>query len=213
MAANNNLIRWEGADIMRQNVDLLIDQFMDQYGFTSVTDLSQNTFTACLMYIKQNYFCYGGHRMLLYDDAPSKGYDEQKLEPVLEHYKYICTLYDKEISISGFCDLTGIERDAIYQWAQEGDKYNNGRNKLNNARSSIAKNLILANEQSLSNILVTGKRNAVAILGALNHRHAWNMPGVRNEGQNRALTAKELPKLGKVERIEVVEVVENSEKT
>ncbi len=149
--------------------------------------------------------------MLLYDDAPSKGYDEQKLEPVLEHYKYICTLYDKEISISGFCDLTGIERDAIYQWAQAGDKYNNGRNKLNNARSSIAKNLILANEQSLSNILITGKRNAVAILGALNHRHNWNMPYNNNSSQNKALTAQELPKLGKVERIEVVEVLENNE--
>ena len=56
------------------------------------------------------------------------------------------------------------------------------------------------NEESLSGLLISGKRNPVAILGALNRRHGWNMGQPRTaDTSNRALTAAELPKLAPVE--------------
>ena len=197
---------------MIATVDNLISEFVEVYNLPGPTELTQNTWSACLMYIRDHFFKVDGYRILMREDNRSI-YDTEKLWQVLDRYIYLCQLYDKEVSVMGFTYLTGVKKDIIYQWASDSETYRHGYNKLNDAPYDFAKTLIEANEASLSNILVTGKRNAVAILGALNHRHAWNMPGVRNDGQNRALTAKELPKLGKVERLEVVEVVENSEKT
>ena len=60
----------------------------------------------------------------------------------------------------------------------------------------LAQKIKAANEGSLSDILTSGKRNPVAILGALNHRHGWNMPGVRDQAPRRqALPAAALPRL------------------
>lgn len=104
-------------------------------------------------------------------------------------------MYDKEISITGFSYLTGINQDTIHDWG-------NNINKLSSSSCEIYKKLHKGREESLSNKLVTGKQNPVGILGVLNRHYQWNMPGVKEQMERASLPASELPKLGQNVQIE-----------
>lgn len=62
-----------------------------------------------------------------------------------------------------FGKLTGITQDTLYQWGAE-------TSRPSSTASEIFKKLRCEREESLSNILISGKRNPVGLLGALN-RH------------------------------------------
>jgi hypothetical protein len=99
-------------------------------------------------------------------------------------------MYNKEVSIIGFSNLTGIDTDTINDWG-------NNSNKLSTSCSVIYKKLSKMREESLSNKLADGKQNPVGILAILNRHYQWNLPGVSKESAKAgALSAAELPRLG-----------------
>lgn len=105
-------------------------------------------------------------------------------------YIDLCFIHDKEISIIGFSNLTGINTDTINEWGNENVK-------LSSVSTVIYKKLRVFREESLSNKLVTGKQNPVGTLGILNHCYGWNVSETKQEqNTRRVLTASELPKLG-----------------
>ena len=83
-------------------------------------------------------------------------------------------MFDKEVSIIGFSNLTGINTDTFYDWGKM-------ESKLSNAGCEIYKKLCEKREESLSNKLATGNKNPVGILAILNRHYQWNMPGVSRE--------------------------------
>ena len=89
-------------------------------------------------------------------------------------------MYDKEVSIMGFSKLSGIDTDTINSWG-------NNECQISSESSVIYKKLSKEREESLSGMLISGKRNPVGILGALNRHYQWNMPGVSNRDNNKAL--------------------------
>jgi hypothetical protein len=71
--------------------------------------------------------------------------------------------------------MIGISRTAIYDW-------NNGRTKeLNSAFGNIYKILDKAREESLSDLLISGKKQPIGLLAVLNHEKGWNLPGASRE--------------------------------
>jgi hypothetical protein len=98
--------------------------------------------------------------------------------------------FNKEISILGFSNLTGIDNETINVW---GD----GNNKLSTAPFGIYKKLITMREESLANKLADGKQNPVGVIAMLNRHYGWASPYTADaRKQQGALSASELPKLG-----------------
>ena len=105
---------------------------------------------------------------------------------------------DKEVSIIGFSNLTGIPYKTIYEWGYE-------TRRLSQKGSEIYQKLTEYNEESLSNKLASGKANPVGVIAILNRRHGWASPYTADSNRQRkeALTAAELPRLGKTENTDL----------
>lgn len=166
----------------------------------AITAATQGRFNAAMMHCGKTIFGdRKGLKAAPYMTTPgttivtnNQSYDYDLLEALLEYYIYLCSVYDKEVSSYGFCYLIGAPQSLYSIWL-----HGNDPNYGSNSRGFIlAQKIRAANEGSLSDILTSGKRNPVAILGALNHRHGWNMPGVRDQAPRRqALPAADLPRL------------------
>ena len=63
----------------------------------------------------------------------------------------------------------------IYDWAK-GDV-----RKLNPAFSNIYKTLYSERERTLSDLLISGKKQPIGLLAVLNHEKGWNLPGSSRE--------------------------------
>ena len=117
----------------------------------------------------------------------------------------MCMRYDKEVSIIGFCTLTGIDESIIYDWG------NGESGKLSTSSSKIYKKLSQFREESLSNKLVTGNKNPVGVIAVLNRQYGWASPYTSDSNrQKNTLTAAELPKL---DASNCVKMIDNSNTT
>lgn len=197
------------AEVFENDIFLYLKMFCEEQGIEDMRQASQSVWNAALMYIKRHVF---NDRSILKMSSPLEGYinnnsdcndnkyklnnsncnayDIDKVKYICDYYIYICAMYDKEVSINGFCYLTGIEPQTVYNW---GDNVN----KLSTASFEVFKKLYDGREESLSAKLATANKNPVGILAILNRHYAWNLPGVSKEQTSkRALSASELPKLG-----------------
>lgn len=165
---------------------------------------SDNRFSAALMHIRAKVFpdrdmlksVSGWHWVpgstgLKVED---KAYDPDIIAPILDYYIYLCNVYDKTVTQHGFCKLIGVSDGVISSWGNP----DNG-DRVSDKRKAIYKKLRGENENSLTGMLTTGKRNPVGLLGVLNHYHGWNMPGVSREiGRRTARALDQLPQFGNV---------------
>ena len=98
-------------------------------------------------------------------------------------------MYDKEVSVIGFCNLTGISQDCIYAWA------NNAR-ELSTSGNEVYKKLSQFREESLSNKLVTGNKNPVGVIAVLNRQYGWASPYTSDSNKRRkSISAEEIRQL------------------
>lgn len=164
--------------IYDDEIKLQLDNFCDDFQIEDMSKESQNKWNAALLYIYK--YVFKDKNILIKPHTVSNSYDIPLVNIICDIYINYCYLYDKEISILGFSKLTGINQDTIYSWG------NNEYMSSSNA-SEIYKKLNKEREESLSNILISGKRNPVGILGALNRHYQWNMPGVNNKDNAKAL--------------------------
>ena len=164
-----------------------------------ICDSTQQSFNACLMHINKTVFRdkralkeypYTSIPNTTFTSTNRNSYSIDMLNEILIYYVYICALYDKSCSIHGFSYLTGVSREYLARWTDSGG-YN-----VTPGQITLLKNLHAACESSLADILTSGKRNPVSILGLLNHYYNWNMPGVREQSQKQVLAADQLPLFG-----------------
>lgn len=192
---NNNI---NNVDIYENDIDLYLHEFMLDNDIQDLRAASQSVWNACLMYICRHVF-RGTDKLKSKELHEQEGftglstfgaYDYEQVNRVCDYYIFLCTLYDKEVSIIGFSNLTGICSDTLNEWGNE-------RIKSSKTSTAVYKKLVKFREESLSNKLATGNKNPVGILAILNRHYQWNLPGVsREHGTQRALTADQLPKLG-----------------
>ncbi len=116
-------------------------------------------------------------------------YDISKVEYVyLYIYKRLCDGHGQESSQKGFCDMIGMEKRTLYDWAE---------GRLSTQSSHLQEKIMADNEESLFALMKDRRINPMKILPKLNKVHGWNMPGTRSESTKQSpLNVSQLPQLG-----------------
>lgn len=177
-------------EVFENDIALYLQMFCEEQDIEDMKKESQSVWNAALMYIKRHVFSTPG---ILKMSKPLKGYinnnynnkysninlsncnayDIDKVNAICDYYIYICNMYDKGVTISGFSKLTGINQDTIHDWGNE-------INKLSISSCEIYKKLSAEYEDSLESKLWSNK-NPVAHMAIANKRFGWNLPGVTKE--------------------------------
>lgn len=195
----------ETVEVFENDIDLYLNQYCERRQIEDMTKESQSIWNAALMYIRR--YVFPDVKMLkLSHNIPGNSimssnyniYDYDLVDEICNYYIYICMENDKEVSIIGFSNLTGIPYKTIYEWGYE-------TRRLSQKGSEIYQKLTEYNEESLSNKLASGKANPVGVIAILNRRHGWASPYTADSNRQRkeALTAAELPRLGKTNNSEM----------
>ncbi len=158
---------------------------------------TDNQFTGCLMYICKHVFT---DRRLLKDSnnkysnlseynnnstvyTNHNAYNLEIMDKLCDYYIYLCSLYNKTVSLYGYCMLTGINVTTIDRWKEPTCEMSQIYKKLRDGR-----------QNSLTNLLSSGKVNPVGIIAILNHQYQWNESAAPDVGyRKKALPANELP--------------------
>ena len=209
----------EPQEVFKNDIELYLKIFCEENDFKSPHDMTQANWNAALMFIKSHVF---KDRKCLKVSGPLKGYKNNNYDNYYKHlnesncnaynvdlvnkvcdiYIYLCQMYDKEISLIGFYNLTGVEINNLYNW--KNNKYSDNVSKTG---MLIYEKLIKNREESLSNKLSTGKHNPVGILAILNRHYQWNLPGVSKEK-----AAPQLISTDDLKKLDDIKVIENTDK-
>lgn len=198
-------------EVFENEIDQVLALFCEEQGIDDLRSIPQTVWNAALMYVRKvvfpvpdrlkrhrplpgynnnNYDSSTGYNNL--NNTDCNAYDIDTVNSVCDYYIYLCNVYNKGVTISGFCYLTGISQYTVYEWG------NNNRG-LSQPSCEIYKKLSKAYEDSAESKLWANK-NPVAVMAILNKRFGWNLPGVSKEQSSRqALTADKLPTLGAIE--------------
>ena len=134
------------------------------------------------LYIKLFRPC---NRLLKTDSNLYNQYDIDKVVYIYNNiYKRLCNNHCQEISQKGFIDMSGIDKQTLYNWKDS-----------SSTSFDLQEKIMEDNEESLFNLMKDRRNNPMKILPKLNKVHHWNMPGVRQESRKEALTADALPQL------------------
>lgn len=168
----NTVMTEDGVEIYENKICEYLDKYIAEKDIEDMSKEPQSKWNACLIYIYKAVFKDNKESL----KGPDKDtYNDRLMNDICDIYISLCYEYDKEISINGFCFLTGINTDTVYTWGS-------GERRLGSSCSEIYKKLIKNNEESLSDKLISGGLNPMKVLPALNRRHNWNMPGTNRQG-------------------------------
>lgn len=111
-------------------------------------------------------------------------YDREKVLYIYKNiYRRLCNSHCQEISQKGFIDMTGIDKQTLYNW------------KSSDASFDLQEKIMEDNEQSLFSLTKDRRNNPIKYLAKLNKVHGWNMPGVgraSDNGANKAISARDV---------------------
>lgn len=151
------------------------------------------------LYIKLFKPC---NRLLKTESNLYNQYDKGKVEYIYKYiYKRLCNSHCQEVSQKGFLDMSGIDKQTLYNWKGDGPS---------SSSFDLQEKIMEDNEQSLFALMKDRRNNPMKLLPKLNKVHGWNMPGIgaRNEKKT-ALTAAELPKLTGNDGVKQQKVIES----
>ena len=190
--ANENIV-----EVFENDIEYYLQEFAEKQNIDDFRSVPQSVWNGALRYVYKHVFKDSNilkctTNTTLYSNIPSNHnmYNYDMVNYVLNIYLDYCMNFNKEISILGFSNLTGIDNETINVW---GD----GNNKLSTAPFGIYKKLVTMREESLANKLADGKQNPVGVIAMLNRHYGWASPYTADaRKQQGALSAAELPKLG-----------------
>lgn len=199
----------EGIEVFENDICLYLQEYIDTHQIEDMHKEPQSRWNAALLYINRNYFKiypgilkannYCDGNLKHGNSSNNNAYDLDIINNICDIYIDLCYEYDKEISILGFSKLTGINQDTFYDWGNESSR-------PGSSGCEIYKKLKQEREESLSNMLISGKRNPVGLLGALNRHYGWNM------GQPRGQTGEQKQSIEQIqERYKPLELSEKGE--
>ena len=191
---SNTVITVSGIEVYENDITKYLDQYIAEKDIVDMSKEPQSKWNAALIYIYKNLFkgCKDNLK------GPDKDtYNDKLINDICDIYIELCYEYDKEVSINGFCFLTGIHKDTIYSWGRE-------ETRLGSSCSDLYKKLVENNEESLSDKLISGGLNPMKVLPALNRRHNWNMPGTNRQGGEQTQSIEQIQ-----QRYKPVELSEN----
>ena len=193
-------------EVFENDIQMYLTMFCEENGIEDLKKESQSVWNAALMYIKRHVF---NNNSVLKSSTPLSGYNNNNynnqysnlnnsncnsynidiVNSICDYYIYLCMMYDKEVSVIGFCNLTGISQDCIYAWA-------NNTRELSTSGNEVYKKLNQFREESLSNKLVTGNKNPVGVIAVLNRQYGWASPYTSDSNKYRkSISAEEIRQL------------------
>ena len=184
-------------EVFENDIQLYLSMFCEENGIEDMKKESQSVWNGALRYIRRHVFnnkdvLKSKDNINIYNNnIPStfNAYNYDTVNNICDIYIDLCFINDKEVSIIGFSNLTGIDNETINIWG-------NNDNKLSSLSFGIYKKLSQFREESLSNKLVTGNKNPVGVIAVLNRQYGWASPYTSDSNrQKQALSAAELPKL------------------
>ena len=184
MSEKNTVKTESGIEVYEDKISEYLDQYIIEHSIEDMHKEPQSRWNAALLYI--NKYLFKPHpEVLKSENRLSNTYDLEIVSNICDRYIELCYEYDKEISILGFSKLTGINQDTFYDW---GD----GSSRPGSPACEIYKKLTQEREESLSNMLISGKRNPVGLLGALNRHYGWNMGQPRGSGAEKQQSIEQI---------------------
>ena len=202
-------------EVYETEIDMYIKLFCEENNISCINDISQSVYNAMLRYVYKH--CFRGTDKLkskrLYATSDRiksnyNAYDIDICDSICDHYIYLCQLYDKEISIVGYSNLTGIDNETVLVWGS-GD-----RKTLSSKSIGIYQKLVSGRENSLSDKLSSGKGNPVGILAILNHCYNWAGVGNMEERKPQQISLSDVrqsvAKLSDNSGQAVAQIAENS---
>ena len=187
-------------EVFENDIEYYLEEFKEKQNIDDFRSVPQSVWNGALRYVCR--YVFKGNNLLKQRNntavdnniIPSNfnAYNYDTVNDVVDYYIYLCQVYNKEISIIGFSNLTGIDTDTINDWG-------NNSTRLSTSSCVIYKKLIAMREESLSNKLADGKQNPVGVIAMLNRHYGWASPYTADSRKQQvALTAADLPKLGKM---------------
>ena len=180
-------------DVFMSDIELYIDLWCKENDIDKVSDIcsiSQNRFSALLYYLylhvfKDNLKSNDRYSNGLFGNTTYNAYDLELVSDVCELYMFLCDTFDKIISVQGFCKMTGITDETVYEWGRDSKK-------ASSRSSEIAKKLTKERERTLADRLASGVKNPVGVLGCLNHWHNWAGVGNMEERKPQQISLSEV---------------------
>ena len=196
-----NTIKTEsGVEVFENAVSEYLQEYIDTHQIEDMHREPQSRWNSALMYINKYYFKLHPE-ILTTPGTVSNSYNLDAVNSVCDIYINLCYEYDKEISILGFSKLTGINQDTFYDWG-------NQSSRPSSSACEIYKKLSQEREESLSNMLISGKRNPVGLLGALNRHYGWNMGQPRGATGEHKQSIEQIQERYKVEQTQDKPLIE-----
>ncbi len=177
-------------DVFVDDIDKYIKLWMNERGITDLCKVSQNRWYNCCKFIYKNVFRVNPEYLKVNHNINNQ-YDKEKVLKVLEYYIDLCNDYEKIINITGFTFFTGIHRDTINDWSHDME--------FSSLGSDISQKLDIMREESLVGLQVSGKGNPMNYMPSLNKYCGFNMPGVREQGNNKTQSIDQIQQRYRVE--------------
>lgn len=167
--------------VYSSDVEMIIQTTAESWNIGDIRKVSQRTWKALLQEVGYKIFKpinrslhnanYGYETKDKYKYLNSDAYDYDKLLDLVEYYIYLSNIYNKMISIEGYCYMTGVDYSTIERWksTEPGTKTFDIWQKLTSTRESALKDYALDTKQ------------AVGILAVGNREYGWSLPGVTRE--------------------------------
>lgn len=186
-------------DVFENDIEYYLEEFREKQNIDDFRSVPQSVWNGALRYVYNHVFrnnpdILKSHENVVVNNntIPSNynSYNYDLVNQLVDYYIYLCQVNNKEVSIIGFSNLSGIYHETIMLWG-------NNQGKLSTLSFEIHKKLVTMREESLSNKLADGKQNPVGVIAMLNRHYGWASPYTADSRkQATALTAADLPKLG-----------------
>ena len=184
-------------EVFENDIQLYLSMFCEENGIEDMKKESQSVWNGALRYIRRHVFSNkdvlkSKDNINIYNNnIPStfNAYNYNTVNYICDIYIDLCFINDKEVSIIGFSNLTGIDTELIYNWGNE-------NTKLSSTSFNVYKKLSQFREESLSNKLVTGNKNPVGVIAVLNRQYGWASPYTSDSNkQRKSISAEEIRQL------------------
>lgn len=181
-------------EVFENDIQMYLSMFCEENGIEDMKKESQSVWNGALRYVRRHVFSNrdvlkSKDNINIYNNnIPSNfnAYNYDTVNSICDIYIDLCFIYDKEVSIIGFSNLTGIDTELIYNWANE-------NTKLSTTSFNVYKKLSQFREESLSNKLVTGNKNPVGVIAVLNRQYGWASPYTSDSSrQRKSISAEEI---------------------
>lgn len=183
----------------------IVSRYCDRHGIEE-NDIYPNIWNDIISELYFELF-QPNNKLLRLEHTQTHEYNRSKVYYIYEHiYKRLCNSHCQEITQKGFCDMIGIPKQTLYNWAND-DKYiyNSSGSVVNISDSSMCDSDILSgsrfdlhekimsdNEESLFSLMKDRRYNPMKLLPKLNKVHGWNMAGVSAQATKQALTSADI---------------------